>query len=425
MALATLPSGWVHVWLKPLYLWLLNTLVPAINHLMGASWDSVRLATAAGIAANTYSASAKTITFTSVGSQSVDGVATVLNNRILVKNETAAAEKRNGLYKVTTKGTGSVAEVWTRCDDANASAQFVDGKSVAIGEGTQAATAWYFTTDAPFTLDTDAVTFARQTGVMLLAVAQTVTALKSFAVSCLKQMNAGGTKGHTLASSATGTDRTATFPDADLTVAQAGVASGSSGTGAITGTSAAAATATMGVETLTAPAAKAVAVHAQVDDAGGPVIAGFTSPVVPRNVILTFGAAWAGGAVSVIGTDQDDLASTEIVAANLGGSTVGVRIFKTITSMTFTAGAGGAGHELNIATGDKLGILAPLAIGVEAVNGVQDLGVFDWTSKQRGFTPILLANGARNYTVIVCPTAASHSHGVGTFAGPAHTHVQS
>lgn len=127
----------------------------------GVDWKgSCRLATAASPA--TYTRSTNVITFSAVGSQSVDGSATVLSDRILLKNGAAGAD--NGLYSVTTKGTGGVAEVWTRTTDADASAEVTAGLAVFIEEGTvNADTGWVLTTNATITLNTTALTFTQFT----------------------------------------------------------------------------------------------------------------------------------------------------------------------------------------------------------------------------------------------------------------------
>ena len=200
---------------------------------------------------------------------------------------------------------------------------------------------------------------------------------------------------------------------------------GLGGTGSVTGSTAAGSTATMAVETNLAPPTAGVAVHAQIiDNATSPVTTGITNPERPRNLVYTFGAAWGGGNPTITGTDQDDAAVTETPVVNLGSTRTGTKIFKTVTSIAFAAGAGGGTHSLDIATGDKLGILAPFsaAVGLASVDGVEDLATFDATLHQRGFTPVSKANGSKNYAVTVPSTAATHTHAAGTLAGPSHRH---
>ena len=119
--------------------------------------DSVRFATAA--APNAYTRVTNVITFDAVGSQSVDGIATVLNDRLLLKNGAAGAD--NGLYYVSTKGTGGIAEVWTRVTDADTSAEVTNGLTVATGpEGSANPNRIYILETAdPITLNTTSLTF--------------------------------------------------------------------------------------------------------------------------------------------------------------------------------------------------------------------------------------------------------------------------
>lgn len=78
---------------------------------------NVRVATIMALPANTAAGSGigKTLTADAVGVLTVDSIATVLNDRILVKNEVTGSN--NGIYKVTTEGTASVAYVLTRAAD--------------------------------------------------------------------------------------------------------------------------------------------------------------------------------------------------------------------------------------------------------------------------------------------------------------------
>src|SRR3972149_3276601 len=78
---------------------------------------SCRCATAAALPAVTAAGSGvgKTLTADAVGVLTVDGIATFLNDRILVKNQVTGAN--NGIYLCTTEGTAGVAFVLTRATD--------------------------------------------------------------------------------------------------------------------------------------------------------------------------------------------------------------------------------------------------------------------------------------------------------------------
>jgi hypothetical protein len=79
------------------------------------------LATTAALPANTYNNGASgvgaTLTANANGALSVDSTAVVVGNRIVVKNETTAAN--NGIYAVTQTGSGAAPYILTRATDAN------------------------------------------------------------------------------------------------------------------------------------------------------------------------------------------------------------------------------------------------------------------------------------------------------------------
>lgn len=118
----------------------------------------VRLATAAPLNACTAAGSGvgKTLTQNAAAIENINGMAVVLGDRILVKNQVAG--KDNGIYTVTTVGTVAVKQVLTRATDANSSSAFKTGKVVKVLEGTNAGS-WELTTVNPITLDTTALTF--------------------------------------------------------------------------------------------------------------------------------------------------------------------------------------------------------------------------------------------------------------------------
>ncbi len=127
--------------------------------------DSVDVATAAALPAVTAEGSGigKTLTANAAGVLTVDGVATVLNDRILVKNQATGAD--NGIYKVTTEGTTEVAFVLTRAIDADADAEVTAGMYAFVEEGTANADAGFvLTTNDPITVDTTALAFTQFTG---------------------------------------------------------------------------------------------------------------------------------------------------------------------------------------------------------------------------------------------------------------------
>lgn len=112
----------------------------------GLDWkNSCRVASTANIA-----------NLTSGAPNSVDGVTLAAGDRVLVKNQTTASQ--NGIYTVTTVGTGSNG-VWARATDADTSAKVTTGMTTLVEQGAQADTLWILTTTGSIVLDTTALTF--------------------------------------------------------------------------------------------------------------------------------------------------------------------------------------------------------------------------------------------------------------------------
>ena len=124
--------------------------------------ESVRVATTGDLSA-TYNNGAGTLTASSNGAISVDGVSLVLNDRVLVKDQTTQTE--NGIYKVTTVGSGSAAFVLTRTPDANDAAELTGGVFTFVEEGTANADNGYVAThNGTPTFGTTNITFDQFSG---------------------------------------------------------------------------------------------------------------------------------------------------------------------------------------------------------------------------------------------------------------------
>ncbi|MGE0338118.1 MAG: DUF2793 domain-containing protein [Gammaproteobacteria bacterium] len=114
----------------------------AAGNPQGDRKESVRVATTANI--------------TLSGTQTIDSVAVVAGDRVLVKNQTTGSE--NGIYVCA-------AGAWARAADANTSDKVTAGMfTVAAEGGTQPDTLWVLTTNDPITLGTTALTFAQLSG---------------------------------------------------------------------------------------------------------------------------------------------------------------------------------------------------------------------------------------------------------------------
>lgn len=111
--------------------------------------------TAQGLDTKASCVAATTATITLVGAQTIDGIAVVAGDRVLVKNQTLPAQ--NGIYIAQTTA-------WTRSSDMSAWTQF-PGAYVFIEQGsTLADTGWVCTVDAGGTLGTTPVTWAQFSG---------------------------------------------------------------------------------------------------------------------------------------------------------------------------------------------------------------------------------------------------------------------
>lgn len=156
-------------------------------------------------------------------------------------------------------------------------------------------------------------------------------------------------------------------------------------------------------QVLAPAAASATGVHAAVagnaasNSFPGPI----TNPAVPRNVTAVAAAAWDGGDIVVTGTDQYGATQTETITP-VGGTTVaGVKIFKTVTSISKTF-VGAAADACSVGTGNKLGLGWNMLVGVLLlVDGALDAtAVFDAANDAVQPSAGVVPNGARNYKAL-------------------------
>ncbi|MGO0058661.1 hypothetical protein ACTID9_01105 [Brevibacillus fluminis] len=101
---------------------------------------------------------ATTANITLSGTQTIDGVAVAIGDRVLVKNQTTASQ--NGIYVVATGA-------WTRAADADTSAKVTTGLTVYVEQGTaNAQSRWTLATTGTITLGTTALSFILTGGVI-------------------------------------------------------------------------------------------------------------------------------------------------------------------------------------------------------------------------------------------------------------------
>jgi hypothetical protein len=126
--------------------------------------DAVQCATTGALPSCTYSGTPNfTLTATANGVLTIDGYSPVLNDRVLVKNQ--ATQSNNGIYVLTTVGTGSVPFVLTRATDYDTSAMISTAAFVFVQNGTaNGEQGWVATQGTGATLDTTSITFTQFTG---------------------------------------------------------------------------------------------------------------------------------------------------------------------------------------------------------------------------------------------------------------------
>ena len=123
---------------------------------------SVRVATTGNLAGS-YNNGNGTITASSNGAISIDGVSLSVDDRVLVKDQTNQVE--NGFYKVTTVGSGSAAFVLTRTPDGDEADELTGGAFTFVEEGTANADNGYVAShNGTPTIGTTNITFEQFSG---------------------------------------------------------------------------------------------------------------------------------------------------------------------------------------------------------------------------------------------------------------------
>lgn len=104
-------------------------------------------------------------TLTNAGTQAAfttDGTSPALNARILVKNQTTTSQ--NGIYTLTTVGTGSTNWVLTRATDFDTAAEIAGGDFTFVDTGTTLANTGWVNVDEVTTVGTDPIIFQQFSG---------------------------------------------------------------------------------------------------------------------------------------------------------------------------------------------------------------------------------------------------------------------
>jgi hypothetical protein len=99
---------------------------------------------------------ATTENITLSGTQTIDGIAVIVGNRVLVKNQDTASE--NGIWVVNSS-------TWARATDADSDAEVTAGLFTFVEQGTVSGDAgWVLTTNNPITVGTTGLVFAQFSG---------------------------------------------------------------------------------------------------------------------------------------------------------------------------------------------------------------------------------------------------------------------
>ena len=107
-------------------------------------------------------ATTATVTLSGGAPDTVDGISLAVGDRVLVRIQNLGSE--NGIYEVTTLGTGSNG-TWERAYDFDTNDDVYSGVSVYVSEGTTyGGSIWNLSTVDPIVLDTTALTFTEFSG---------------------------------------------------------------------------------------------------------------------------------------------------------------------------------------------------------------------------------------------------------------------
>jgi len=95
---------------------------------------------------------ATTANITLSGTQTIDDVAVVADNRVLVKDQTDGTE--NGIYI-------AAAGAWTRAGDMDGARDVTKGTLIRVAGGTAGVGIWECTTSGTITIDTTSIAFGQ------------------------------------------------------------------------------------------------------------------------------------------------------------------------------------------------------------------------------------------------------------------------
>jgi len=122
----------------------------------------VMFATTGALSSNTLSSG--TLSASSNGTLTIDGVTMAVGYSVLVKNETGTNAKKNGVYSVTSAGSSSAKWQLKRRNDADTNGEIVAAMDVRVSDGSSnRGRVFYVTTSGSISINTTSLNFAQRT----------------------------------------------------------------------------------------------------------------------------------------------------------------------------------------------------------------------------------------------------------------------
>ena len=344
---------------------------------------SCELATTAALAAVTYangsSGVGATLTADANGALTVDSVAAVVADRIVVKNQAAALQ--NGIYTVTATGAVGAVFVLTRATDFNSSTNVTSGAFTFVEKGTSNADNGYvMTTDGTITIGTTAIAWDQFSGAGQVTAGAGITKTgnvlsvnvddSSLAISGddlqIKSTYVGQTSLTTLGTVATGTWQGSVIADAyvnDALTISGGTVNGS----VIGGSTPSAGTFTTLTANTSLVGTLGTAAQATVTSLGTLTILNVDNVRVDGNSIVTTNSN-GDLALTPAGTGEVDISKVDIDGGAIDGTIVGAATpaagsFTTLSGSTSITGTLATAAQTNITS---VGTIVAGAFGTDA-----------------------------------------------------------